>query len=358
MIFTLLFSTILVAILSKLFTQNVSKRQQIQFLLLCIGFILFAGLRSWDTFSDTDGYYAHFNKVSDISNFWQVPEERFETGYLIFEKFFHKHISSSPVVFILFISFVVFSSVFLLIKREAKSVWFPAYLIVGLYLFVSGLVCPVRQSLATAICFWGYFALKEKRVILSVLLILLASTIHSSAICFLVIVPACFLSVNRKNFFLITFCAIFCIGSFGSILDFLGKGDSVYLLDEKYQLGNILDLIKIALILIFFQLFYKENKDKKRLLVWLSIISLCSAVMSLKITALNRACSYFELYLFILLTNTIYGLPRNKRMLYQCALLMIGFVYLYTIYTEKSGWNRVNEYHTIWEHPYNQTITT
>lgn len=352
MIFTLLFSTILVAILSKQLTKNESKKLQIQCLLLGIGFILFAGLRSWDTFSDTDAYYAHFNNVSDIGAFWHVPEERFETGYLIIEKFFHKHVSSSPEVFILFVSSVVFSSVFLLLKREAKNIWFPAYLIVGFYLFVGGFVCPVRQSLATAVCIWGYFALKKKRVILSVLLILLACTIHSSAICVLVIIPASFLSVCRRNFFLIIICTFFCIGSFGSILELLGRGDSAYLLNEQNQLGNILDLAKTILILILYFLFYRGNKDRDRLLVWLSVITLCTSLMSLQITVLNRTSSYFELYLFILLTNTIYSMPRNKRMLYQCALLIVGFVYLYTIYTERPGWNRVNEYHTIFEHPY------
>ena len=344
-IFVLLLYTLLVPYLCFSFIKDLNKRRRMQLYMLAAGLILFAGLRSESTFSDTDSYYLHFLNVSDNGNFWEVPKERFEPGYLIFEKFIHKYISHNPAWLIFIVSCFSIGTVFYLLKKEAKNLWLCSYLFIALYLYISGFVCPVRQSLAASLCIWSFFATQNRRIILSTLLILIATFIHSSAICFFVLLPISYLPLNRKNIIWVIVSSVLAFGALGSIIEMLGRGTSTYLEDENMQLGNILDLIKAISILLF--AYFLKVKNSSREVIWLAIISSVAAFLSLKITVLNRVTSYFEVFLIILLVNLAYSLSRHNRSIVYIGLIMIGFIHLLLIYVYRPEWNRIDSYNTI-----------
>lgn len=344
-IFVLLLYTLLVPYLCFSFIKDLNKRRRMQLYMLAAGLILFAGLRSESTFTDTDSYYLHFLNVSDNGNFWEVPKERFEPGYLIFEKFIHKYISHNPAWLIFIVSCFSIGTVFYLLKKEAKNLWLCSYLFIALYLYISGFVCPVRQSLAASLCIWSFFATQNRRIILSALLILIATFIHSSAICFFVLLPISYLPLNRKNIILVIVSSVLAFGALGSIIEILGRGTSSYLEDENMQLGNILDLIKAVSILLFAYFFKVKNSSRE--VIWLAIISSVAAFLSLKITVLNRVTSYFEVFLIILLVNLAYSLSRHNRSIVYIGLIMIGFIHLLLIYVYRPEWNRIDSYNTI-----------
>lgn len=344
-IFVLLLYTLLVPYLCFSFIKDLNKRRRMQLYMLAAGLILFAGLRSESTFSDTDSYYSHFLNVSDNGNFWEVPKERFEPGYLIFEKFIHKYISHNPAWLIFIVSCFSIGTVFYLLKKEAKNLWLCSYLFIALYLYISGFVCPVRQSLAASLCIWSFFATQNRRIILSTLLILIATFIHSSAICFFVLLPISYLPLNRKNIIWVIVSSVLAFGALGSIIEMLGRGTSTYLEDENMQLGNILDLIKAISILLF--AYFLKVKNSSREVIWLAIISSVAAFLSLKITVLNRVTSYFEVFLIILLVNLAYSLSRHNRSIVYIGLIMIGFIHLLLIYVYRPEWNRIDSYNTI-----------
>ena len=344
-IFCLLLYTLLLPYLCWSFISDLSKRRKLQFYMLSVGLILFAGLRSEDTFTDTDGYYMHFRNVLDYGNFWEIPKERFEPGYLIFEKFIHKYISHNPAWLIFIVSCFSIGTVFYLFKKEAKNLWLSSYLFIALYLYIGGFVCPVRQSLAASLCIWSFFAIQNKRIILGAFIIFLATFFHSSAICFLVLLPISYLPLNRKNIILVIVSSVLAFGALGSIIEMLGRGTSSYLEDENMQLGNILDLIKAISILLFAYFFKVKNSSRE--VIWLAIISGVAAFLSLKLTVLNRVTSYFEIFLIILLVNLASSLSRHNRDIVYIGLIVIGFLHLLIIYVYRPEWNRIDSYNTI-----------
>lgn len=344
-IFVLLLYTLLVPYLCFSFIKDLNKRRRMQLYMLAAGLILFAGLRSESTFSDTDSYYSHFLNVSDNGNFWEVPKERFEPGYLIFEKFMHKYISHNPAWLIFIVSCFSIGTVFYLLKKEAKNLWLCSYLFIALYLYISAFVCPVRQSLAASLCIWSFFAIQNKRIILGALLIFVATFFHSSAICFFVLLPISYLPLNRKNIAIVILSSVVAFGGLGTIIETLGYGSSSYLDDGNMKFGNFLDLIKVISILLF--AYFSKVKNSGREVIWLAIISGVAAFLSLKLTVLNRVTSYFEIFLIILLVNLASSLSRHNRDVVYIGLIVIGFLHLLIIYVYRPEWNRIDSYNTI-----------
>lgn len=344
-IFCLLMYTLLLPYLCSSFIYDLTKRRTLQIYMLAVGLILFAGLRSENTFSDTDAYYAHFLNVSDNGNFWEVPQERFEKGYLIFEKFVHKYVSHNPAWLIFIVSCVSIGSVFYLFKKEAINVWLCSYLFIALYLYIGGFVCPVRQSLAASLCIWSFFAIQKKRMLISTFLIFIATLFHSSAICFFVLLPLSYLPLNRKNIYIVIASSCVCFWGLETIIGTLGYGSSSYLDDENMKLGNILDLIKAIFILSFAYCAKVNNINRE--VVWLSIMTAVVSFLSLKLTVLSRASSYFEIYLIILLVNSAANLSRHNKIIVYTGLIIVAFCYLLMIFLYRPEWNRIDSYNTI-----------
>ena len=160
------------------------------FLLWCgLALFLIIALRHREVGSkDSNNYYENWELLSTFS-FNELKlfskESNFEGGYLLFAWFFSHLFPEGQVVFI--ISAMIFTiSVcrFIYINSKDPELSFVMYICLGLYTFMAQ---GLRQSLAMSICLFAIELAKKRKFVPFLLLVLLATTFHSSSIVFLLV---------------------------------------------------------------------------------------------------------------------------------------------------------------------------
>jgi hypothetical protein len=191
------------------------------FLVYGLAFIwMLYGLR-WTTGADWKPYHDFFCKNETTSDFFN---NKFEVGYT-FLNYAVSIVWHNYTFFLLF-----FCGLYVYVNKLFITNFFQFYSVPLLYIFaVSGTI--VRQSLAMAIVYFAYKYIVERNFFKFILLVLIAFTIHRSAI---IILPFYFI-VNRtySNFFLIGF---YLIGVYLSTTDYV-----IYFIIEMAKLifGNV-----------------------------------------------------------------------------------------------------------------------
>ncbi|SDK24453.1 EpsG family protein [Sarcina sp. DSM 11001] len=148
-----------------------------------------SGIRGYTVGADTKVYVRWYENIDYIA----INNGRFEAGFTLFMKALHK-ISSNPS-FLLFISSIVCIGTFCVFanrysKKPTISVLL--YVLLGSYFSQMNIM---RQSLALSITMWSFMLILDdreielhslRRVVISALLILLATSFHTiAAVCFI-----------------------------------------------------------------------------------------------------------------------------------------------------------------------------
>ncbi len=161
-----------------------------RFLLWCgIAMFLIIALRHREVGSnDSNNYYENWELLSTFS-FSSLKEHmqtsNLESGYLFFVWTFSHILPEGQFVFVLSaIIFTIAVCRFIYINSEDPELSFVMFICLGLYTFMAQ---GLRQSIAMSMCLFTIELAKKRRFIPFVLLVLLASTFHTSAIVFLVV---------------------------------------------------------------------------------------------------------------------------------------------------------------------------
>lgn len=191
-----------------LFEKYSKMKKSIKRILVCTGlalavFLMFA-LRHQSMGIDLHylkdyGYLGSFEKIGSKS--WKEvltmeSYQNYERGYILFNKL----VASVSMERQFFLAVCAFCSVAPIAwtiykKSESPALSFIAYM--GMPFFVltfSGL----RQSIAIGLCVWALSFVQEKKPVRFVLLVLLASTFHSTALLFLAAYPAYYIRLSRR----------------------------------------------------------------------------------------------------------------------------------------------------------------
>lgn len=164
-----------------------------------LGFLMM--FRSINVGNDTDQYTFIFNKISrtnDIQLF--IKSSRLEAGYIYLNKFLSMICDHPQILFIVTGAFTAFSFG-RFIYKYSKLPWMSAYMFLTLQFFdlsMSG----VRQILSIAILLFSYDFIINRKFFKFLLVVLLATTIHTSAIMFLIIYPLA--KFRMKKFYLVS----------------------------------------------------------------------------------------------------------------------------------------------------------
>ena len=331
------------------------KKNKLLLIIIALQLCLVGGLRSYNTFNDSLSYSTHFYRVNNNGPFYNVPEQRMEKGYLIFEKFVHKHISNDyPVLFLITSFFTIGTSLFFF-KRKSKWLWFSVFLYIGLQCYFLQ-IQAVRQSIAMVFLLMSFLLLEKGKKIFPILLCFLATTFHSSSIVGLGIIPLYFTKLDRKHLIGFSIIAFLMISFLGTILTFTGYGDSSYLKDENMKLGNIIVAAFIFIILIYSWKADKGVLMENRMMVWGTILCFVCSITALSITALNRTTVYFEPYAFVLLANVLQS-SKHKKLHSMLAFIIVLIMYLGVLLL-KPGWNSAYPYYFFWEQNEMRNIST
>lgn len=198
----------LVGIVSKLYArtgetfQNRGKRQA-YFIFVVI--VLLLGLRHPSMGNDlrfgrTNGYLWAFETIASVPFSEVIHWSSFlnyERGYVLFNKIL-SYISNDSQCLILACAIFSIFPITWLMKKHSKDIAFSSLVFMGLPVFLM-MYSGLRQGIAIGICCFAYDAIIERKPIKFVLIVLLASLFHSSALFFIVAYPMYTIRLYRWN---------------------------------------------------------------------------------------------------------------------------------------------------------------
>lgn len=327
-----------------LYFAEISEERKNKIVLRCsvIAVFLLLALKNETVGSDISGYKEQYMlcKIMPWDNYSYVY---YEHGYLFITKLFAK-LGFSFQLFTVVIYAFVCMSLYLFIKRYSVNTTM-SMLIFVCYQFFVFYISGLRQTIALSVCMLAYLIFdrsngnKILNTIISVSLVLLASTVHKSALCFLMVYV---LSINRIKGILHFFVYVPIVGGLvlfrGQVLEFINELFSYENTSGGIRIsGNLIFLIATTLLCIFaaFQLnankkeLYADKYDFKNIVFTADILIF---VVTFNIvfsgSTLIRSLMYFTLFLIPGIPLMLSCFERNIRIVMTFLFGML-FIYLF-----------------------------
>lgn len=321
---------------------------------------IFAALRKYTIGIDLELHYArNFVRIASLP--WsEVPSFiAYDPGFNILCKLI-SYISTDPQVFIAVTSLIVFGSVARYIYINGKDVVLETFMFLISYCYMMYMNI-IAQAVAMAVFLFAIEFLEDKKYIRYILAVLLASSIHASAIVLFLMIPLSFLKVDRKNVIRFSIILLLVLFAYNQVFDLF-----VTIVPEfgRYlETGNVhgqatkLGIFALSLILIYAgcfvasiifiyirrnlpekeYFFFKRNgvvikQIDTNLLAYCALIVVCSRLASLQIAVSIRVGYYFCPLAFTLLGRSL-GEYRDARMRFIIKAIIYSVLIVFFIWS-------------------------
>lgn len=357
----------LIAIIAQYGSKDLQKRSGA----ICIfGFIfifLILALRHWSMGVDLGyytrnyvgyggGYIPSFERLNQYSWLDIIKMKDFlnyEKGYIIFNKLVGS-IHNDKQFLLGVCAFINASVTAVFIYKNSKLPFLSWIVLLGLpvfLMFFSGL----RQDLAISITMMSVYWIKKKKIIPFILTVLLASTMHSSAIVFLVAYPMYYVKLTEMQSFIFTLLIPVVYVLKAPLFTVLSK-----ILKENAEMENTgAGTLFVVFFMVYLFLVVSNSQQHKKQSGWINlfyIACICQAFGGIYSTAM-RVGYYFMPYLAAALPNTVSdfqytGKNTEKRdFILSYVFILIAFA-LFGLYSLSSGsWAKTNPYVFFWQTP-------
>ena len=299
------------------------------------------GFRHYLVGVDTDQYLARYHSTAyydwDMFLQWDIWLEK-ELGFTLVGKILYSlHIPDE--IYLMLYGLFIAVCISKMIYKWCKNPFWGFYLHTTIGLFTMSM-SGIRQSIACCICWLGIDYIMEKKPVRFVLMVLLASTFHQSAIFFIVFYFARYITIKKISGWVISGFSVACIILRPVLVPILSyfmptKYEVYGLVSDKHQVNPL--LVMVALLIPMFCLFFWERrklKDEKQE----QFYSLCFAgsfcyaiiqVLSMSSNMIGRMNQYFYIFNVVLLGNIITEIEdRNTRYVASAfALLLPGYMF-------------------------------
>ena len=315
-----------------------------QFVFVVFGIMtLISALRASTIGIDLDLHYAKNYELISSVNWSDIPIfatlKQYELGYCYFTKLL-TYISTDVQFYIIFTSVVIYGVHGYFFYKKSEDVILSSSLFMFFCLFYMYMNI-VRQAIAVSILLLAYliFSESKKKVhnyVVFVLLVILASGFHSSAILCLVYLLFDKLKFTKIHMFLgIVVTALIYVGYssvYKFVLSILGGNDkySSYLDSEKYGVGymNLQSIYYViitlgAFLLGYYILVWKDKtshklfakqeykvKSNESFMLYMSFIAFACRLLIFKMSIITRFTFYFIPFVLILYP---YAISKFKR---------------------------------------------
>lgn len=309
--------------------------------------------------NDSIVYANLFNTISQSN--MATLETRYEKGFVYLNKIL-SFIWDDPQILLIVSSLIVMISFGVFIKRYSQNIWLSVMLFFT-FGYYSGSTNTIRQYIAVSIILWAYKYVFEKKLMKFIILVLLATQFHSTAIIFLAAYPLSKLKLNKKKTLgMLGATGVLYIG-FDLVLQiFLIIFPTYsYYINSEYMTGEVrLASIMNLLVLLIIGILYwitKDNKkikilnsDKDNILEVYMLMSILITFISLKFNLIERGAEYFTVSVLVILPNTIQKLNEKNLKIVVYTLVTIFFMLYETIILiYRPEWNRMYPYNFFWQ---------
>lgn len=332
------------------------KQKQKTILLYVTFLILFLvyTLRSLSVGRDFSGYELLYRMAAQKSLF-DVDYVYFESGYVLLQNLF-SHAGLPFLVFLAFIDLVTLIPILMIVNRYSVRPIFSTLIFIC-YIYFEFNMTAIRQAMATSVCVLGFYAaLESKRfgILWYILFILLAATIHRSALLCLIVLPCFFLSNLSMFIGMLLLVASVALGFRRQVLQFIG-----YLFHHTIRSSSIYfgwNYVFLLIMGLFFLLFmphsnysflksgktgmkagmYKlirstSDPEQRRVYVTCLMTEIYSVGLMVYLILGNdtvlRAAQYLLFPIWILIPNTIGSFRRRVRIVSYIAFVVFFIVF-------------------------------
>lgn len=303
------------------------RKERISFLIAIIFLILFYSIRT-DYGNDLPTYMESFEKLSNFQlSYVNDNDDRYEPGWLTLNILF------APFgwqAFITFLTIIQFGTIYWLITKYVNAKYF--WLIFALYVLNSNLLLTdlsmLRQALAMHIVTWSIPLILDKKFFKAGIIILGASTIHTSAYAALLLLFFSLIKNINAKVIVICFLSIFVLltaaeSLVGDVLKIVFHSENFerydYYSGDKVEGGMGLGVMLRVVICAWLLLNYSKTKES---LFFNYAYALCVLTIpfSLSVQMIARIGMYFDLIGIVALQNLM-----DKKQIVSIIFLMILF---------------------------------
>lgn len=302
-----------------------------------------------DTVSYIRGYY----RINYVDGCWEA--QNWEWGYVLLNRMIGKLTNCNVQFLFGAVSAVILIGVgcFILQNSGDKSVFWSVFFYITLNHYLTSM-CSMRQYIAIAIGINIYTLLKKecsvRTYLASALLLALALAFHTSAFVLAsVFIIFALKKVNRKTIVISTFLCIMAFLCFDEILDIF------FIVFPKYYaysqtrfskfagvaLGNTYILFLLLKILVSGLVFTLNPVDKKNrelyILLLLSLFGAAVSIMTVKVMLVWRFGYYFDIFLLLLIPETVSRIRKIRPVLYLLLMAMGWMYYLFLLHANSAG---------------------
>lgn len=191
-------------------------------LILVAPYIVWAGFRS--DIGDTYTYRTMFNELPRVIGEWgtQLNEFSKDKGFYLLSMVIKFIFGNSETMYFLVLALVQIICLSLVFRKYSCDYWFSIFVFVASTDYISWVFNGIRQFTAVTLIYAATTLILKKKYIPTILIILIASTIHQSA---LLMIPIVFIiqgkAFNKKTIICVvaSIIALIFVGQFTNILD-------------------------------------------------------------------------------------------------------------------------------------------
>lgn len=321
-------------------------------LLYCsvIGFSLFIipALRGITVGGDSFNYADMFDRIRQLSYMEILHSGTRDIGFQLLAKTIGVITASHQLLFA-FVAAVFSFSVTLLIYNYSTDVIL-SFLIIPSFNFMQFSMTGLRQTMAMSIVIFALLLIFKDRKFWALCIIILAAFFHSSAIVYLITIPASYVTINRnKQLFAYGFATLFFINR-SSIAHLISRSFFTGIYDYLSSGGGEMVLLVLILVMISFSVIYASYEKKNKNASLLYIILFTGMIFQILTPVQNiffRVSMYFTLILVILLPSIVSVLS-DKKTKYLARVFIYSMVLTqYFVFTKNGAY--VTPYHFFWE---------
>lgn len=284
---------------------------------------------------------------------------RYEPGFLMYIDGLYS-LSSNPQFLFIVSSIIIYGSFSFFAWKYSKYPWMSAILF---FLLLFGATNNIlRQCLAMAILVCGLYFLLQKRYILALFSLAIATTLHTSAFTLALVYPLSLINLNRKTVIISIIAAIFGYLLFADILQyaFLYMPSYEMYSGGKYFEGEtrLASMVQLTMAVAFSTIGYKgynysktpkrpKGDDTLKLFVLMEFVSAILHMMSLKVNLIDRFAINFSAINYVLIPLAISYFPKNNKQLFNI-ILFILVAYSLIVIALRPEWNRIYPYEFCW----------
>ena len=317
--------------------------------LFCSFFLLFffVAFRKTSIGNDTLEYIKLFKNCSLYKWDYLDINVRYEIGYIIFNIII-SYISSSTRFFMVIMSLIFNYSIYVFIKDNSKNYLFSIIIYLNLLFFYQSMTM-MRQFLALSIILLSFKFVKEKKPLKYMVMVLLASSFHVTALISAFIYPMYYMKLNKKRILTLSIVTIVFSTFLDKIIPYLSiltnRSNFYNQMIGEVKLANVI-LFLIYLVFLIFSLFVikKDNKKSNDFYLYVFIFSALLYALSINVAVLARVGLYFAILSIISLPNIIYYNLKNDRLIYELIISVFLILYSSIIMIYRPEWNSAYNY--------------